>query len=181
MTRPACSLAGCGRPHHGHGYCRPHHARWLRHGAPLAEVPIGAVRAGGESSRSVRRRLQAERGSAVGQCCGGCGAAAVVWSYDGTDPDARTDPVDGHRYSLDPARYRPLCRACQRRTSAPRRGGRAATVVDVERAARLYRAGATARGVACVLRTSPAAVLSALRTHGVPIRAPARQRRQPTS
>ncbi len=172
-----CTVLGCGRPHHARGWCRPHWRR-ARRGDVRASVPI---RGAGLSYAGLHRRLRAVRGPAAGRPCAECSAPACVWSYDGTDPDARTDPVDGHRYSLDPARYRPLCRACQRRATAPRRGGRAATAVDVERAARLYRAGATARGVASVLRTSPAAVLSALRAHGVPIRAPARQRRQPTS
>lgn len=30
-----CSLDGCGKPHHQHGYCQAHFARWRRHGDPL--------------------------------------------------------------------------------------------------------------------------------------------------
>jgi hypothetical protein len=121
-----------------------------------------------------------------------------VWSYDGTDPDERTEPGlqagpeaqeppdptstapagRERRYSLDPARYRPLCRFCHRRAvldraapvPEPRRG---APAMDVERAARLYEAGASAAGIAGLLRVSPDAVLRALRARGLTIR-PAR-------
>jgi hypothetical protein len=43
-------------------------------------------------------------------------------------------------------------------------------VVDVERAARLYRDGASARGIARLLGTSRTAVYTALRAHGVVMR-----------
>lgn len=89
-----------------------------------------------------------------------------MWSYDGTDPDERTDSARGYRYSLDLSRYRPLCRSCHRHATGP--GG--AGPLDVERAAWLYRAGASSRGIAALLDASPSAVLRALRTHGVPIR-----------
>jgi hypothetical protein len=48
--------------------------------------------------------------------------------------------------------------------------------LDVERAAQLYRAGASARGIGAVLHTSPATVLRALRAHGVTIRPTGRTR-----
>src|SRR4051812_44328244 len=92
MTRPRCTVAGCGRPHYGHGYCRAHHARWRRHGDPRAGSPIAT----------------------------------------------RT----------------------------------ADAVLDVERAARLYAAGVSSRGVAAVLGISRDAVLRELRAHGVAIRPP---------
>lgn len=115
---------------------------------------------------AMRQRLVTARGPAAAQPCAGCDRDAQLWSYDGTDPDERTDPVRGCRYSLDPARYRALCRSCHRRATA--RG--AAGPLDVERAAWLYRAGASSRGIAAVLDASPSAVLRALRAHGVPIR-----------
>ena len=31
-----CSIPDCGKPHDSHGFCRPHYARWKRHGNPLA-------------------------------------------------------------------------------------------------------------------------------------------------
>lgn len=115
---------------------------------------------------AMRHRLVAGRGPAAAQPCAGCDRRAQVWSYDGAAPDERTDRTRGHRYSLDPARYRPLCRSCHRRATA--RG--ASGPLDVERAAWLYRAGASSRGIAAVLDASPSAVLRALRAHGVPIR-----------
>jgi HNH endonuclease len=32
-----CTVDECGRPHHSHGYCRPHLYRWRRYGDPLIE------------------------------------------------------------------------------------------------------------------------------------------------
>ena len=63
-----------------------------------------------------------ERGPASGRRCAGCAAPAACWSYDGTDPDERTDPARGYRYSLDLDRYQPRCRSCHRRADPrPRR------------------------------------------------------------
>lgn len=169
----SCTLTGCGRPHYARGYCRAHHARWRRHGDPRAGVPIGAA---GASHRSARRRIRTQRGPATDQSCA-CGAPAVGWFYDGTDPDERTDSR-GHRYSLDPSRYRPLCRSCRPRAASRRKARAGMAAVDVERAARLYRGGATARGIGALLQHSPTTVLAALRAHGVPIRAPARAPRR---
>lgn len=123
----------------------------------------------------MHRRLTADRGPADRHVCAECGAPAVVWSYDGTDPDERTETVDGTRYSLDLDRYRPRCRPCQRGFARAGRG-RTRPDLDVERAARLYRAGATARGIGALLGRSPAAVLRALRAHGEQIRPPIRTR-----
>jgi hypothetical protein len=164
-------VSGCGRRHFGRGYCRTHHARWVRHGDPGADVPIERKTTGGTGYWSVHHRLSGERGPATAQRCA-CGAPAREWSYDGTDPDERTDPTRGYRYSLDPARYLPRCRRCHRRATLDRAAPRtrAARVVDVERAARLYRAGASAPGIAALLGTSRTAVYTALRAHGVEIR-----------
>ncbi|MDN5751468.1 MAG: hypothetical protein L0H64_23705, partial [Pseudonocardia sp.] len=147
MTRPRCNLSGCGRAHHGHGYCRPHYTRWRRHGDPQADVEVAARVRDGVTYWTARRRVLAARGPATEQRCGGCGGPAAVWSYDGADPDDRHGPDQVRRYSLDPDRYRALCRSCHRRAS---RGGARAVVLsgpDVERAVRLYRAGASARGI----------------------------------
>lgn len=194
-----CTVAGCERPHKAHGYCRTHYRRWQRHGDPLADAPVrDRAPAAGPSAWSALRRVRIERGPATGQVCAECAGLAAVWSYDGTDPDERTqpgpqagpgaeEPADSsstaaagreRRYSLDPGRYRPLCRFCHRRAvldraapvPEPRRG---APVMDVERAARLYEAGASAAGIAGLLRVSPDAVLRALRARAVTIR-PAR-------
>lgn len=34
-----CSVVGCERPHHAHGMCGMHNARFTQHGDPLADVP----------------------------------------------------------------------------------------------------------------------------------------------
>lgn len=165
MSRPrrSCTVPRCERPHHGRGLCRPHWDRFHRGGDVSAEIRNAAVVPG---YCAMRQRLATVRGPATAQPCAGCDREAQLWSYDGTDPDERTDPARGHRYSLDPARYRALCRSCHRRATARGVSG----PLDVARAAWLYRAGASSRGIAAVLDASPSAVLRALRAHGVPIR-----------
>jgi len=171
-ARRGCTVPRCGGPHHGRGLCRPHWDRWHRGGDVRAAAEIrGAAAIPGYCA--MRQRLVAVRGPATAQPCAGCNREAQLWSYDGADPDERTDPGRGHRFSLDPARYRALCRSCHRRATA--RG--AAGPLDVERAAWLYRAGVSSRGIAAVLDASPSAVLRALRTHGVPIRSRRQDRR----
>ena len=177
MTRPACEVPGCGRPHYGHGFCRAHHGRWLRHGDPRAGEPI-AVPTRGDAVLSVsgaRRRVRATRGTAAGRRCSGCGGQAAVWCYDGADPAERIDPR-GRRYSLDPDRYRPSCRFCLRQVAVDRHAAfprpRRRPALDVERAARLYAAGASSRGLAALMGVSHRTVLRTLRAHGVAIRPP---------
>lgn len=175
MTRKTrlCEVTGCGRRHYGHGYCRTHHARWLRHGDPQPDVPITAQDRGGCSYWSIGQRLRTENGAASARQCADCAAPSACWSYDGTDPHERTDPVRGYRYSLDLARYRPRCRSCHRRSTLARSRPRArSAAVEVERAARLYRSGASVAGIAAVLHVSRTAVHTALRNRGVPIRRP---------
>lgn len=175
---PRCTVAGCTGALRARGYCGPHYVRWQRHGDPRAAVPVTRRTPEGLTYRSAHRRVRATRGPAAAQPCAECTAPAVVWSYDGTDPDERTDPR-GHRYSLDTGRYRPRCRPCQPRATGGGRAPRdAMEAVDVERAARLYRGGATARGIGALLHRSPATVLAALRAHGVAIRPPARAPRR---
>lgn len=151
-----CAVRGCGAPHRARGWCRAHYRRWQRHGDPLTDVPIR--RAAGSYS-TARQRVAAARGRASEHACAACGARASHWSYDGTDPHERRDPR-GRRYSLDPGRYQPSCRSCVRRPKT----------LDIQRAARLYRVGASARAIGRLLDTGPEAVLTALRHHGVPIR-----------
>ncbi|MDN5856260.1 MAG: hypothetical protein L0K86_26135 [Actinomycetia bacterium] len=147
--RRGCTVAGCTREHLARGLCRAHYLRWQRTGDPDATVPV-AGRGGTGSRRTVLRRVRAERGPATRRACAACGAPAWCW----------TAPADVH----EPAQFVPSCRSCLRSTAA--RGG----VVDSERAARLYRAGVTARGIAAVLGVGPGAVLRALRAREVPIR-----------
>jgi hypothetical protein len=137
---------------------------------------LDRVREGPPSYWQVGQRLHTERGPASGRRCAGCAAPAACWSYDGTDPDEQTDPARGYRYSLDPDRYQPRCRSCHRRATLGRHRPRARTEgIDTERAARLYRAGASAAGVAALLGVSRTAVHTALRHHGVAMRGPGRR------
>ena len=177
MTGRACVVPDCGRAHYGHGYCRAHHARWLRHGDPRADSPIAEPATGAVvlSVSGAHRRVRSARGSAAGRRCAGCGGVAAVWCYDRTDSAECVGP-NGRRYSLDPDRYRPCCRFCMQqaavdlRVAFPRPRPRPA--LDVERAARLYVAGANSRGLAALMGVSPGAVRRALRAHGVTIRPP---------
>jgi hypothetical protein len=162
----ACAVTGCGRPLLARGFCRAHYLRWRRHGDPRPDRPVARRRPRVASYRSALRRVRAARGPAKAWPCADCAAPAEAWSYDGTDPDERADGP-GRRYSLDPARYRPRCRSCQRRATTP---GSPPDRLDIERAARLYRADASSTGIAALLGTSPSTVLRALRAHGVAIR-----------
>lgn len=36
MADRTCSVDGCGKPHHSHGFCSSHGSRWKAHGDPLA-------------------------------------------------------------------------------------------------------------------------------------------------
>lgn len=54
------------------------------------------------------------RGSASSHACAHCGGAAQQWAYDHLDADERLEVRGGHLvpYSLDAARYLPLCVSC---------------------------------------------------------------------
>ena len=43
--------------------------------------------------------------------CVVCGEPATHRSYDGLDPNEQRDPYTGRSYSIDMARYQPLCAA----------------------------------------------------------------------
>ena len=172
-----CTLPGCGRPHLARGYCRAHYLRWQRHGTPQPQIPVANRQSGHLSYRAAHERVRAERGPATAQRCAQCGRPAAVWCYDGADPAERTERR-GRRYSADPARYRPRCRSCQRRAAVH---GRTVAGFDVDRAERLYAAGATAGGIGSLLQASPGAVIAALRARNVAIRPAGRQPRTPRS
>lgn len=57
-------------------------------------------------------RVRSTRGRAALHVCP-CGKPAAQWAYDNADPAERVDPR-GCRYSLDPARYFPLCASCHK-------------------------------------------------------------------
>lgn len=175
--RRVCAVGGCGRRHYGRSYCRTHHARWVRHGDPHAELPIETA-AAGVSYWTVHQQLRTTRGPASGCPCTDCGRPAAAWSYLGGAPDERVDRR-GLAYSADLDRYRPRCRSCHRRATTaarpPRAGG---AVPDPQRVIRLYRAGASGPGIAALLGVSRTAIYTALRANGQPLR-PRGTRAQP--
>lgn len=63
---------------------------------------------------AVHRRIRRLRGSASQYDCP-CGKPAYHWSYDWLDPNQMVSSKEqsfGLVYSLDPARYRPMCVTC---------------------------------------------------------------------
>lgn len=174
MTPKNCEVPGCAGPHYGRGWCVSHYRRWARTGDPHPDRPLQART--GDGYQAALRRLRDERGPASGQECADCDRVAQLWSYDGTDPAERTDPTRGTRYSLDPDRYRPRCRSCHRRATAL--GGRSVNL-DAARVVALYRAGASTRGIAAHLGTTPAVINRVLRTHHVEMRPAGRPHRNP--
>lgn len=129
------------------------------------------VPARGTSYPAALARVTAQRGPVGKRMCAECGTAAECWSYDGTDPEERTHPGKGYRYSLDPGRYRPRCRSCHRRCTVARGAGLVVLAPDqVERVVRLYEAGATLRGLASLLRVNVGVVRAALRAAEVELR-----------
>ena len=108
IPRGQCSIPGCAAPHYAQGYCATHYGRWYRTGDPLL-VLKPAPNAGYQGAHY---RVYAARGPASAQRCRACGKPAEHWAYDHADPGERRDARRGGPYSLDPARYLPLCAAC---------------------------------------------------------------------
>jgi hypothetical protein len=150
-----CVVSGCDRPHHGRGYCRTHWSRVHRWGDPRAHRPIAERAERPPSYRVVCQRLRAVRGPAEAHPCWSCGTLAAVWSYNGTDPAALRH---GRAFSTDLTRYRAACRTCHRHP------------FDPDRAARLYRAGASLRGIAALLGVGTGTVRRTLRARDIPTR-----------
>ena len=61
--------------------------------------------------RSLHKRLRRQRGRAVDHVCE-CGAPAVHWAYQYTDPEPLRCIVKNCLYSLDLSHYAPMCRHC---------------------------------------------------------------------
>lgn len=138
------------------------------------------VRVRGTSYPAALARVTARRGPVGELVCAECGAGAQCWSYDGTDPDERPRPGRGSFYSLDPGHYRPRCRSCHRRATVARGGGVVVLPPEqIERVARLYRAGATLRGLAALLSVSPGVISAALRAARVELRRAGRRPGRP--
>jgi hypothetical protein len=182
MTTRTCVINECKRTHYARGWCVTHYRRWQRHGDARADSAVVKRSRDGEGYPVVMRRLRRERGSATARACADCGGAAACWSYDGHDPDARVHPQRGLEYSLDITRYRPRCRFCHRRAIAARHRTAASLELtgqrafDVERAATLYRAGASCHGIGSLMGLSADATRRALRAHGVQMRPSGRRK-----
>lgn len=63
---------------------------------------------------ALHMRLRAYRGDASKLSCVHCGRRAAQWAYDYTDPGAERDKSSDLIYSLDLARYMPLCVSCHK-------------------------------------------------------------------
>lgn len=121
--REACSVDGCDRPYAGSGFCKLHHRRWNTHGNPL-HVEIQGVGPAANAWKGddvtyagAHGRIYRTRGAATGySCADGCGRQADDWAYDHGDLNELTEDVGGYPlpYSVDPARYRPMCKFCHK-------------------------------------------------------------------
>lgn len=71
---------------------------------------------------AVHGRLVSERGPASTHRCQHCSGEACEWAYDHEDPNERRNRRGREEgpYSLDPARYMPLCVRCHRKFDSPR-------------------------------------------------------------
>jgi len=110
-----CTFDGCDRKPKALGLCDLHYKRQWKHGDPA----LGASRVGADdvSYFAVHVRLTRWCGRAADLPCAMCGGMAYDWAYDHDDPDEIRD-ADGRVYSLDPARYLPVCRPCHRKLDA---------------------------------------------------------------
>lgn len=68
-------------------------------------------------------RLKKDRGCPTLYACVGCDAQAREWAYRGGCPQELTDDL-GRAYSLDQARYVPMCVSCHRRHDRASADGR---------------------------------------------------------
>lgn len=118
-----CTVEGCGKPLFGRGWCKAHYSNWARNGEPFPTQdwhPAGAAnpRWTGDSAsyNTLHQRIKHRRGGASKHTCMHCVRRARHWAYDHTDPDERIGEDHGRTmtYSLDPARYIPLCVSCHK-------------------------------------------------------------------
>lgn len=104
-----CDLVDCGRRHKARGLCNLHYQRVLKHGDFTCVIVPGHSRRGSNHPlwqdevgyRAAHQRIVSARGKATTHPCADCGEPAVEWAFD--------RPTG---YSIDPTRYRPLCKAC---------------------------------------------------------------------
>lgn len=127
--RTGCLIDGCGRKHHGLGYCDTHYARLRSNGDPHlvrhGGQPPGRI-AGDRNPKwrgnevgyiGAHKRLYALRGQP--NKCEWCGRSDAVSKYEwalNKAAAASVRPASGKRgpYSIDPADYVRLCLSCHR-------------------------------------------------------------------
>lgn len=114
-----CSIGGCEKRHEGLGYCAMHYQKFKKYGDPLGGRWFQSA---DRSYPTAHYRVRRDRGPAAAQQCQHCPEPAAEWAYDHTDPDELLGVDHGRRvpYSLDPARYMPLCVDCHRLFDSPR-------------------------------------------------------------
>lgn len=119
-ARRVCRVRGCERhaPYATQQLCVPHYRRLRLYGDPegTRTYPRGrehwaTIDEPGYSA--MHSRVKSERGPACAHECAHCGGRARDWAYDHSDPNPRY--WRGHPFSLDKARYIPLCRRCHYR------------------------------------------------------------------
>jgi hypothetical protein len=125
-TRDQCTIDGCERPQAARGWCDAHYRRWRR-GAPIGDASMRKVGSGDDVGyNTAHRRVAEAKGRAAEHDCVWCGKRADEWAYDHTDPNPRFVPDDAPRgpgmpYSLDPARYQPMCKFCHKALDGSKR------------------------------------------------------------
>lgn len=110
-----CEIDGCDQPKVAKECCVKHYRRLQKHGDPHVASTRNPDDVG---YAGVHGRLRTQRGRATEHECADCSGQAAEWAYDHGDPDERVDERNGP-YSVDPDRYRPLCRSCHHRFDAP--------------------------------------------------------------
>lgn len=108
-----CIVRSCDRPHAGQGLCNLHYKRLWRRGDIPPKVAVPGSR--GIAYETAHARVKALRGRASAHTCSSCGAPAREWAYLhlGEDLDLVVDER-GRTYSLNIARYTPMCAPCHR-------------------------------------------------------------------
>jgi hypothetical protein len=133
-----CSVDGCDRPNAARTWCALHYYRWKRTGeVGPAEPGITPCQLPNSLSpfwqddqltySGAHSRVRAILGAANRNACVDCDRPAAHWSYNHSDPNVMTEPVEegGKPYSADPAHYRPRCNSCHVRFDNRMRGSMA--------------------------------------------------------